>query len=441
MRASTRGRRLRSTPRPRDRRDQLAAIAADLFRRHGYHNVGVNDLAAAVGITGPAVYRHFPSKQAILGHVVLTGFDRFAEVIAAALDDAGEVSDERRLEVLAATVAEVVVRRRDLGALWRREGRNLPAEDRAELAARARRAGRFGAALIQRVRPELADADADLLCWAALSVYGSVSEHQVSLPRARFEALLTELARTVVTSTAVPAAAGPAPGGSPAPTDPAGPARRVERPRREQLLGLAARMFCEHGFHAVTMEDIGAAAGISGPSIYRHYDSKADLLLAMCARVGERLHAGMDAALGAGLDPPAALRALATSFVDTVLDHRDLVAAYLMEGDNLPDRDRAEVRRLQRAYLAQWVALLAGADPGTDDRSARVRVHAAFAVVNDLARASRFASRPHLADELVSLATAVLLPGSLEAAVPQLHHAPDEVDLLGVAGEGGELDQ
>jgi len=92
-----------------------------------------------------------------------------------------------------------------------------------------------------------------------------------------------------------------------------------------------------------------------------------------------------------------------------VLEHRDLVAAYLMEGHNLPDRDRAEVRRLQRHYLAQWVGVLVAIDPTLDDKRARIRVHAAFTVVNDLARTGRFSARPNLADELVELAVAVLL--------------------------------
>lgn len=407
--AGTRARRGGGTPRPRDRRDQLAAIAAELFRRDGYHNVGVNDIAAAAGITGPAVYRHFASKQAILGHVVLAGLDRFVAVITTAMDSSVDAPEAERLRVLAASVSQLVVQRRDLGALWRREGRNLPAEDRAELAVRARRATRYGVRLLQRVRPSLADADADLLCWAALSVYGSVSEHQVSLPRGRFEALLTELA-LAVTGCAVVPALGPTSVDvavdGPSPLAPA-------QPRREQLLGLAARMFCEHGFHAVTMEDIGAAAGISGPSIYRHFASKADLLVAACHRIADQLRAGAQVVLAQhadGLAPQAALRALVVSFVATVQDQRDLVAAYLLEGGNLPERDRAELRRLQRSYLAEWVALLVASAPAVDDRSARIRVHAAFAVVNDLARTGRFAERPQLATELVELACAVLRP-------------------------------
>lgn len=409
--AATGGRRPRGTARPRDRRDQLVSIAAELFRRRGYHNVGVNDIAAAAGITGPALYRHFPGKQAILGHVVLAGLDQFTAAVGAAVDVSAGEPPEVRLTVLAGAAARLVVERRELGAMWRREGRNLPRTDRAELAARARAATRSAVRLLQRVRPELPDADADLLCWAAMSVFGSVSDHHVTLPRASFERSLAALALAVVRCDVVP---------WPVPSDPTGssdgsPGGRDGSgdgavPRREQLLALAARMFREHGFHGVTMEDIGAAAGISGPSIYRHYTGKADLLLAMCGRIGERLHSGADSVLGAGLDPPAALRALAASFVDAVLDNRDLVAAYLTEGDSLPARDRTDLRRRQRRYVDCWVRLLTASDPDVDDRTARVRVHAAFAVVNDLARTARFARRPRLAAELTELVGVVLLP-------------------------------
>ncbi|HEY3259543.1 MAG TPA: TetR/AcrR family transcriptional regulator [Pseudonocardiaceae bacterium] len=419
--AASDGRRLRSTR--RGRRAQLAAIAADLFHRHGYHNVGVDEIAAAAGLTGPAVYRHFASKQDILGHVVVDGLDSFAAGVAATVDAWDGSSDGDLLHTVVASASRLAIERRELGALWRREGRNLPATDRAALVMRARQATQFGVNLIRGVRPPLSPEDADLLCSAAMSVWGSLSDHHVALPRARFEALLSELVLAVMLADTVPVSVpGPPPlrpqqpgsqqpgsqppGSQPPGSQPPG----SQQPRREQLLTLAARMFREHGYHGVTMEDIGAAAGISGPSIYRHYAGKADLLLAMCARVRERLLAGVDAALQPDHQPRPALHELTTSFVHTVLEHRDLVAAYLMEGHNLPDRPRTELRRQQRHYLDQWVRLLVGIDPIMDGKPARIRVHAAVTIVNDLARAGRFAARPHLADELIALALAVLVP-------------------------------
>jgi AcrR family transcriptional regulator len=401
----------RSTGRPvgrgRDRRGQLAAVAAELFHRRGYHDVGVNDIAAAAGITGPAVYRHFRSKQEILGHVVLAGVDRLIAAVHAALGAADSASGPERLDVLLRALAALSVERRELGALWRREERSLPAADRAELAARLSRATRFGADLVKVLRPELSTEDAVLLWSAALSVFGSISDHHVSLPRARFERLLHSMAEAMILSDAViPGDAVPSTGRLrflPA----AEPAVLPDH-RREQLLSVAARMFCERGFHDVTMEDIGSAAGIAGPSIYRHYTSKADLLLAMCNRVGERLRTGLASALSEG-SPPAVLNSLVGSFVDTVLSHRNLVTAFLTEGRSLPDRDRAEVRRALRGYVAEWMRLVIAASPQLDEKEARIRVYAAFAVVSDLTRTSHFATRPRLPIELTALAAALTL--------------------------------
>src|SRR5436190_23645374 len=61
--------------RPRDRKAQLAAVAAELFRARGFPGVGIKDIADAAGVTGPALYRHFADKQAILAYVVLSGFE------------------------------------------------------------------------------------------------------------------------------------------------------------------------------------------------------------------------------------------------------------------------------------------------------------------------------------------------------------------------------
>ena len=54
------------------RRDQILATAAELFAQRGYHGVSVADLGAACGISGPALYKHFPSKQAMLAEMLVS---------------------------------------------------------------------------------------------------------------------------------------------------------------------------------------------------------------------------------------------------------------------------------------------------------------------------------------------------------------------------------
>src|SRR5690349_3745650 len=54
-----------------DRRSQILIAAADLFARRGYHGVSIGELGAAVGLTGPALYRHFRGKEDLLAEILL----------------------------------------------------------------------------------------------------------------------------------------------------------------------------------------------------------------------------------------------------------------------------------------------------------------------------------------------------------------------------------
>src|SRR4051794_41975786 len=62
--------------------------------------------------------------------------------------------------------------------------------------------------------------------------------------------------------------------------------------RRERILRAAAELVAERGFHAVSMADIGAASGIVGSGVYRHFESKSAVLLALLDEGMERLLAG-----------------------------------------------------------------------------------------------------------------------------------------------------
>ncbi|GAA4422679.1 TetR/AcrR family transcriptional regulator [Actinokineospora soli] len=385
----------RPVRRPRDRKAQLATAAADLFRKRGYHAVGVNDIAAAVGITGPGMYRHFQNKQAVLGYVLLTGVDGLAARLGAVLD--GFTDPESGLRPLLLTAAETAIDHRDLTALWRWQGRHLHQADQKEVIRRTGVLLGGWQSGLRALRPELTDRDALLLCFAALSVFGSIGDHHAAPPRDRFVPLLADLAESIVRS--------PVPTSDAAPSRPRPP---VAASRREELLSAATRLFREHGFHAVSMEDIGAAAGIAGPSIYRHFTGKSDILLAASRRMADRLALGLADSLAAATSPRDALHRLARSYVDTVLRSDDLIAVYANEIGNLPERDAKELRRLQRGYVAEWVRLLREVTPALDEAEARVVVQAALTVVNDLPRTRGVNDRPGLADELTAIAVGLL---------------------------------
>src|SRR5690606_8679263 len=54
-----------------ERADSLLHEAARLFAERGYSGVSLEDIGSAVGVSGPAVYRHFSGKQALLGAVLV----------------------------------------------------------------------------------------------------------------------------------------------------------------------------------------------------------------------------------------------------------------------------------------------------------------------------------------------------------------------------------
>ncbi len=382
--------------RPRDRKAQLAAVAAGLFRARGFPGVGIKDIADAAGVTGPALYRHFADKQAILAYVVLSGFEDLEAATASALSDSVPPVDQ--LEDLLTRLAAQAVERREIAALWRWEGRHLPKEDQREIARRSTLALASWSKALLVQRPDLPAEDAELLCWAALSVFGSVSVHHTAVARRRFAQLLVELALDVLNATL------PSPVHAQSDTPPL----RLGTPsRREQVLAEATALFAQRGFHDVSMEDIGAAAGIAGPSVYRHFPSKAALMVAIGHRAADRLALAAERALQAP-DEGTALHQLAASYVHTILHTPELLVSFSADRVTMPDRDKADLLRVQRDYVAQWVVLLSAVRPSLPPREAKITVHAALTIANDLARTRRVAGRPHFAAELTTLLHTVL---------------------------------
>jgi AcrR family transcriptional regulator len=156
------------------------------------------------------------------------------------------------------------------------------------------------------------------------------------------------------------------------------------RRTREQLLSAAADLVAERGFHAVGIADIGAAAGVSGAAIYRHFASKQDLLVALLDRVVEGLRDGARAAVADAHTPDESLDALIAAHVDFALRDRSIIAVYDQEAHALPDDDRRRIRRTQRAYAETWVEVLRARTPALEPEIARAAVHAAFGLVNSV---------------------------------------------------------
>jgi AcrR family transcriptional regulator len=178
--------------------------------------------------------------------------------------------------------------------------------------------------------------------------------------------------------------------------------------RREQILRAAAQLFAERGSRSVGVDDVGAAVGVTGPAIYRHFASKDAMLAEMLLRISERLlEGGAEVAAAAGDDPGDQLRALIDFHVEFALDNPALITVQDRDLGALSEPDARRVRQLQRRYVEEWVGVLARLHPAAPTAACRARAHAVFGLIN---------STPHSAGRLARPAMARLLTRMAEAA-------------------------
>jgi AcrR family transcriptional regulator len=159
--------------------------------------------------------------------------------------------------------------------------------------------------------------------------------------------------------------------------------------RREQILDRAADLFASRGFHGTSVQDVGAACGISGPALYRHFASKDAMLAEMLVGISERLLAEARSRAGHATDASGALDALLDWHIDFALRHRALIVVQDRDWDSLPDDARARVRRLQRTYIDLWVEQLQEIVPDLERAEAQARARAVFGLLNSTPRSAR----------------------------------------------------
>jgi AcrR family transcriptional regulator len=162
-----------------------------------------------------------------------------------------------------------------------------------------------------------------------------------------------------------------------------GPPAPRRRSRRDEILEIAVGLFAARGYHGVSMDDIGSAAGVTGPALYHHFAGKEAMLVAALIPVSEGLlNGGRSRVALHPDDAEAALVDLIEFHVEFALANPAVIALHLHELDRLPEEPRRQIRRLQRLYVEEWVAVLATLRPELDPAEARVLAHSAFGLMN-----------------------------------------------------------
>ncbi|MGV9415883.1 SACE_7040 family transcriptional regulator [Nocardia sp. NPDC003693] len=178
-------------------------------------------------------------------------------------------------------------------------------------------------------------------------------------------------------------------------SDTVAPTRReqLKAQRRQQLLEAGARLIADRGFLGMRLDDLGAAAGISGPAVYRHFPNKEALLVELLVGISQRLLDGGRAVSSAADSPAAALDALIDFHLDFTLGEPELIRIQDRDLENLPEGARRQVRRTQRQYVEVWVAVLREVHPDLPEATARVQAHATFGLMNSTPHSAPPAAR------------------------------------------------
>jgi AcrR family transcriptional regulator len=376
--------------RPRNRRHLIVAAAGRAFSEHGYHAASMEEIAAGVGISAAALYRHFPNKYALFAECANVMVDG----LIAALD---AVPSEAHLSDVLAAATRVTVAHRSSGGVYRWEARYLNRDDRKLLRSKFAHVVERVTEVVRRESPLPADG---LRATAALGAIGSITMHHTSIAPRRVEDLLLSSALRVVA------------------TDPAGaagiarsvrlPAQPVARTRRAEILAAAIPLFARDGFANVTNGQIAEAVGLVPSALYRHYPGKVDILVAACLQAAGLLAQAVEQGLQQVTGAHDAVVALAATYVAYSFEHTALTSVAEAEVVSLPPDLRGPLVLAQREHIAVWEQQLRSARPELDRRQARVLVHAGFGVVVEAGRSLRWQDSDKNRDAVTALVVGAL---------------------------------
>ncbi|WP_006244682.1 TetR/AcrR family transcriptional regulator [Mycolicibacterium tusciae] len=368
--------------RPKDRKAQIARASAEAFSTLGFHGVSMEAIASRVGISAPALYRHYTGKYELFRDAVLSLGQQLVDCTEFA-DDAAIEDPHTVLRRIIASLIDTAMANRESGGLYRWEGRYLRGDDQATLIAQMRTVHHRIQRPLRVIRPELTPRQRWTLSTAVLSVVGSIVDHRAKLPAIQVRALLAELADAVL------AAELPAPHDDDAIIE-SDISAATESSRYEALLDESMRLFNLNGYRDTGMEDIAAAVGMPVSGIYRYFSGKSDILAAAFRRAADRLSADTSSITATIDDPQEALTAMIDAYVARSFDRPELEYVYYSERLNMSAGDQKILRNMQRSTVEAWVALVVAVRPEWTPGQARFAVHAAMSLVIDLGRLMRY---------------------------------------------------
>lgn len=186
--------------------------------------------------------------------------------------------------------------------------------------------------------------------------------------------------------------------------------------RDRAILDAAARLFYGRGFDGVGVDEIGVAAGITGPAIYRHFQNKDEILATLFDEAMDRL---LQLAGPRREDPWEELRALILAQADFALRDRELLSVYSREERSLAEPSRRRLHRRERQHVERWVAVLGRCYPtrGKDELTS-----AAYATIGMLLSVTHWPREARATPNLEGLLERLVIDGL--SALDARRHRP-----------------
>jgi len=379
------------------RKLQLSQAAARLFTDRGYHNVSMDDVALAVGLTGPALYRHFRKKHDILSQAISEQLAAVEAVAVRAI--AADAEPRQRAAMFLSELADLVLEREEV-LLWKRELRQLSADEQDEFRLKLNEVLRLTVQALGLGDGSERSGDAELRAWSVLAIYSNLSAARRRMENAAVKRILRTMAEGVLQCELEGVATSSAPLHAP-PRRPPG--------RRERILSTATRLFHAQSYHAVGIEEIAAASNTAIATFYQYFNGKAELLQAVLSRGAEGLHYVTNHRLATAATPQEAIDVIASTLIELALGpHQPILAILASDLIYLPETAQEAIRMSEREYVDEWVVALVGVRPELSVHHARLLAQSSIGLVTDITKTPSMRGRPGIGAELQRLVTAVL---------------------------------
>jgi AcrR family transcriptional regulator len=374
--------------RPKDRRESILTAASALFHRSGYAGTSLDDIAGEVGITAPALYRHFHNKDELYVAALELNLRHLEAAVASATDARNAVQ----------RLADVGVDFPTVGMLWNSDRRRRLADSDGSLDRRVLAASETLAGMLESsTTPSIAA----LLARSVLAAVSSTGYYESSLTADRSRAELGRTLSVIIdfrpTQEPVTVRVG---------SDETG--ARPWETRRSALLDAGAALLARQGgYNAVTIEQIAAEVGVSVATAYAEFPSKAALLAAVFQRATNWFTSTVQRSAAGASSAEDALDRAVRAYLQLIAEHPLWVGPTLDELLNLPTEYLEPALFATEGYLEEWLAICAAVAPDDEREAVRVRMRAALGVLDDRVVAAS-TQRVMAVDDAVALARRII---------------------------------